>query len=108
MNAQKVHKSCVPAHKITQTATLCAVNKVRTHVSASKITPTAKSRKVLNIPPVTMFPYQNLPQICEVLVVAKAWLGRDSRYKLTENILVSYSYGFELMVLVAENKLVLE
>ena len=37
-----------------------------------------------------------------------AWLGRGSRYKLREHILVSYSYGFELMVIVAENKLVLE
>ena len=38
----------------------------------------------------------------------RAWLGRGSRYNLRENILVSYSYGFELLVIVAENKLVLE
>ena len=55
-----------------------------------------------------MFPYQNLPPIVEVLVVDMAGLGRGSRYKLRENILVSYSYGFEFMEIVAENKLVLE
>ena len=67
-----------------------------------------ESRKVFNLPPVTIFPYQNLPPIFEVLVVDRAWLGRGSLYKFRENILVSYSYGFELMVIVAENKLVLE
>ena len=39
---------------------------------------------------------------------ARAGLGRGSRYKLRENIPVSYSYGFELMVIIAENKPVLE
>ena len=68
----------------------------------------SESRNVLNLPLVTIFPYQNLPPIFEVLVVDRAWLWRGSRYKLRENILVSYSYGFELMVIVTENKLVLE
>ena len=53
----------------------------------------AESRKVLNLPPVTIFPYQNLPQMFEVLVVDRAWLGRDSRYNLRENILVSFHMG---------------
>ena len=68
----------------------------------------AESRKVLSLPPVTICPYQNLPPIFEVVVVVRAGLGRGSRYKFRENILVSYSYGFELMVIVTENKLVLE
>ena len=68
----------------------------------------AESRKVLNLPPVTVFPYQNLPPIFEVLVGARTGLGCGSRYKLRENILVSYPYEFELMVIVAENKFVLE
>ena len=68
----------------------------------------AESRKVLNLPLVTIFPYQNLPPIFEVLVVDRAWIGRGSCYKLREIILVSYPYGFELMVIVAENKLMLE
>ena len=46
--------------------------------------------------------------IFEVLVVDRAWLERGSRYKLRENILTSYSYRFELMAIVPENKLVLE
>ena len=33
----------------------------------------SESRKVSNLPPVTIFPYQNLPPILEVLVVARAW-----------------------------------
>ena len=33
----------------------------------------AESRKVLNLPPITIFPYQNLPPIVEVLVVDRAW-----------------------------------
>ena len=67
-----------------------------------------ESRKVLNFPPVTNFPYQNLPPIFEVLLVDRVGLRRGSCYKLREHILVSYSYGFELMVIVAEHKLVLE
>ena len=54
------------------------------------------------------FPFFNLPPIFEILVVDMAWLGRGSRFKLRENTLTSYSYGFELMVIVAENKLALE
>ena len=42
----------------------------------------AESRKVLNLPPVTIFPHHNLPPIHEVLVLARAWLGRGSRYTL--------------------------
>ena len=38
----------------------------------------------------------------------RAWPGRGSRYKLRDNILVSYSYGFESMVIVTVNKPVLE
>ena len=38
----------------------------------------SESRKVLNLPPVIIFPYRNLPPIFEVLVVDKAWLGRGS------------------------------
>ena len=49
-----------------------------------------ESRRVFNLPPVTIFPYQNLPSIFEVLVVDRAGLGRGSRYKLREHILVSY------------------
>ena len=40
-----------------------------------------ESRKVLNLPPVTIFPYQKLPLIFEVLVVDRAWLGRGSHYE---------------------------
>ena len=65
----------------------------------------AESRKVFNLPPAIIFHYQNLPLIFEVLVVDRAWLGRGSRYKLRKHILVSYSYGFELMVIVAETNL---
>ena len=45
----------------------------------------SESRRVLNFPPVTIFPYPNLPLIFEVLIVDRAWLGRGSRYKLREN-----------------------
>ena len=33
-------------------------------------------RKVLNLPPVKMLIYQNLPPFVEVLVVDRAWLRR--------------------------------
>ena len=54
-----------------------------------------ESRKVLKLPPVTIFPYQNLPPVIifEVRVVDRAWLRRGSRYKLRENILVSFHMG---------------
>ena len=83
----------------------------RTKISAlvgCRILSLAESRKVLNLPPVTIFPYQNAPPVFEVLVVDRAWLGRGSHYKLRENIFVYYSYGFESMVIVAVNKPVLE
>ena len=67
-----------------------------------------ESRKVLNLPPVTILPYQNLPPIVQVLIIDRVGLERGSRNKLREHILVSYSYGFQLMEIVAENKLVLE
>ena len=42
------------------------------------------------------------------MVVDRAWLRRGSRFKSREHILVSYSYWFELIAIVAKNKPVLE
>ena len=44
-------------------------------VSVAKLGP--ESKKVLNLPPVTNFPYQNIPPIFKVLVVDRAWLGQS-------------------------------
>ena len=54
------------------------------------------------------FSLSNIPPIFEVLLVDRAWLGRGSRYKLRERTHIFYSYGIELMVIVAVNKFVLE
>ena len=62
---------------------------------------------ISNLAPIGQASYKPKQQMLQRWGRDRAGLGRGSRCKFREHILASYSYGFELMVIVAENKLLL-